>query len=168
LNRDGLACGVVFGGGEADGLLVLGEGLLVEVLGEGLLVVALGDALLVVLVGDALLVVVGDIVVVWAAAGALGCTSASQLRSAVKPAANTNTATTNINHLLRIPSVFYVKGFASRQLPRCISRCFEIISATEVLTLGNKEGRCPVGPQPAIRLLPLWEGATTRAVLRAA
>jgi hypothetical protein len=71
LNRDGFCCGVGFGSGEADALLVLGEGLLVVVLGEGLLVVALGDALL----------VVGDIVVVvvWAAAGVLGCTSASQL-----------------------------------------------------------------------------------------
>jgi hypothetical protein len=54
LNRDGFGCGVAFGSGEDDALLVLGEGLLVVVLGEGLLVVALGDALL----------VVGDIVVV--------------------------------------------------------------------------------------------------------
>jgi hypothetical protein len=74
LNRGGFGCGVGFGSGEADGLLVLGEGLLVVVLGEGLLVVAPGEALL----------VVGDIVVVvWAAAGVPGCTSASQLRSAM-------------------------------------------------------------------------------------
>ena len=66
------------------------------------------------LLGDAVLVVVGDIVVVvvWAAAGVLGCTSASQLRRVVKPVANTNTATTNINHLLRILSTFYVKRIA--------------------------------------------------------
>jgi hypothetical protein len=106
LNRDGFCCGVGFGSGEADALLVLGEGLLVVVLGEGLLVVALGDALL-----------VGDIVVVvWAAAGVLGCTSASQLRSAMKPAANTNATTINVNHLRSILSVFYGKGFASYRL----------------------------------------------------
>jgi hypothetical protein len=75
---------------------------------------ALGDALLVVLLGDALLVVVGDIVVVWAAAGVVACISASQFRRDVKPAATTNTTTTNVNHLLPILSTFYVKGFATR------------------------------------------------------
>lgn len=75
----------------------------------------LGDALLYVGSGDALLVVVGDIVVVvWAAAGVVGCISASQFRRDVKPAATTNTATTTINRLLRILSTFYVKGFATR------------------------------------------------------
>lgn len=94
------------GSGEADGLLVLGEGLLVE---------APGDALLVVL-GDALLVVGDIVVVVWAAAGVLGCTSASQLRRAMKTAENANATTTNVNHLRSILGVFYVKGCASRQL----------------------------------------------------
>jgi len=76
---------------------------------------ALGDALLVVLLGDALLVV-GDtvVVVVWAAAGVEGCTSASQLRRAVKPATNTNTATASVRALLPILSTFYVKRFACR------------------------------------------------------
>jgi hypothetical protein len=66
---------------------------------------ALADALLV-LLGNAVLVVVGDMVVVWAAAGVLGCTSASQLRRKVKPAASTITATSNVNHLLPILSAF--------------------------------------------------------------
>jgi hypothetical protein len=68
---------------------------------------ALGDALLVVLLGDAVLVVVGDIVVVVrASAGVVGCIRVSQFRRDVKPAATTNTATTNVNHLLPILSTF--------------------------------------------------------------
>ena len=98
MNRGGFGCGVEFGRGEADGLLVLGE---------GLLVVALGEALL----------VIGDIVVVvWAAAGVLGCISASQLRSAMKPAENANATTSNVNHLRSILGVFYVRGFAGYRL----------------------------------------------------
>ena len=86
-----------------------------DALADALLVVLPGDALLVVmLLGDALLVVVGVIVVVWAAAGVVGCISASQFRRDVKPAANTNATTTNVNHLLPILSTFYVKGFATR------------------------------------------------------
>ena len=64
---------------------------------EALLVVVV----VVVLLGDALLVVVGDIVVVlWAAAGVLGCTSASQLSRKVKPARSTNTTAAIVNRVV--------------------------------------------------------------------
>jgi hypothetical protein len=67
--------------------------------------VALAEALLVVVVvillGDALLVVVGDkVVVLWAAAGVLGCTSASQLSRKVKPARSTNTTAAIVNRVV--------------------------------------------------------------------
>jgi hypothetical protein len=67
--------------------------------------VALAEALLVVVVvillGDALLVVVGDkVLVLWAAAGVLGCTSASQLSRKVKPARSTNTTAAIVNRVV--------------------------------------------------------------------
>ena len=63
---------------------------------EALLVVVV-----VILLGDALLVVVGDkVVVLWAAAGVLGCTSASQLRRKVKPARSTNTTAAIVNRVV--------------------------------------------------------------------
>jgi hypothetical protein len=67
--------------------------------------VALAEALLVVVVvillGDALPVVVGDkVVVLWAAAGVLGCTSASQLSRKVKPARSTNTTAAIVNRVV--------------------------------------------------------------------
>jgi hypothetical protein len=55
----------------------------------------------VVLLGEALLVVVGDkVVVLWAAAGVLGCTSASQLSRKVKPARITNTTAAIVNSVV--------------------------------------------------------------------
>jgi hypothetical protein len=65
-----------------------------------LLVVVVGDALLLAL-GEALLVPKGDIVVVsWAAADALGCASASQVRRNVKPAASTRTITATFDNVV--------------------------------------------------------------------
>jgi hypothetical protein len=76
-----------------------------------------GEGLLLDVVADAVLVVLGDIVVVvpWAAAGMLGCTSASQLRRAVKPTTNTSTTTVSVSTLLLpILSTFYVSRLACR------------------------------------------------------
>ena len=63
---------------------------------EALLVVVV-----VILLGDALLVVVGDkVVVLWAAAGVPGCTSASQLSRKVKPARSTITTAAIVNSVV--------------------------------------------------------------------
>ena len=79
----------------ADALLLV---VVVVVLGDALLVVVVGDAL--VALGDALLVVGDMVVVLWAAAGVLGCTSASQLSRKVKPARSTITTAAIVNSVV--------------------------------------------------------------------
>jgi hypothetical protein len=84
--------------------------LLPAVLGDALLVAVVVGGALLVASGEVLLVPKGDVVVVsWAAAGLLGCTSASQVRREVKPAISTNTTTASVSALLPIMITFYAK-----------------------------------------------------------